>query len=102
MRLLMWEPVSFSFESFFGDKGSSLWEKKTLSNKVGIYILRADLCRTLDLAFGRTPQSPKDRPQCLLGLHLREVPLRFRPPAVRHFDTLQVRKWELEPGIKLH
>lgn len=28
MRLLMWEPVSFSFESFFGDKGSALWEKK--------------------------------------------------------------------------
>lgn len=66
MRLLMWEPVSFSFESFFGDKGFALWGKKTLSNKVGIYVLRADLCRTLDLAFGRTPQSPKDRPQCLL------------------------------------
>lgn len=23
-------------------------------------------------------------------------------PAVRYFDTLQLRKWDLEPGIKLH
>lgn len=79
MRLSMWGLVSFSFESFFGNKGSALWEKKkkTLSNKVGIYVLRAELCGTLDLTLCRTPQSPKDRPQCPLGLHLREVPLWF-------------------------
>lgn len=76
-------------------------EKKTLSNKVGIYVLRADLCGTLDLAFGRTPQSPKDRPQCLLRPPF-EGSATLVLPAVRHFDTLQVRKWELEPGIKLH
>lgn len=28
MRLSMWGPVSFSFESFFGDKGFALWGKK--------------------------------------------------------------------------